>query len=128
LIFTYCEYQDIIESSAGETKGSGGHKMRWNKDWNIDEYIAGFPENIQEKLKQIRQVIKESAPGAREAISYGMPTYKQNGTWCTLPLLKTISAFSRRLRVSAHSRKNYRFMVHQKGQSGFLWINPSLLI
>ena len=45
----------------------------------IDEYIATFPEPIQEILQEIRQAIKESAPQAREAISYRIPTFKLNG-------------------------------------------------
>ena len=45
----------------------------------IDEYIATFPEDIQEILKKMRKVIQESAPEAEEAISYGMPTFKLNG-------------------------------------------------
>jgi hypothetical protein len=32
---------------------------------NIDEYIAGFPEEVQEILVKIRGVIKESAPRSR---------------------------------------------------------------
>lgn len=46
---------------------------------NVDEYIAGFPKDIQELLKQIRSVIKEIAPDAVESISYGMPAYKLAG-------------------------------------------------
>jgi uncharacterized protein YdhG (YjbR/CyaY superfamily) len=53
--------------------------MRMNKPGNIDEYIANFPENIQEKLKNIRRIIEEAAPQAQEAISYGMPAFKLNG-------------------------------------------------
>jgi uncharacterized protein YdhG (YjbR/CyaY superfamily) len=45
----------------------------------IDEYIATFPEYIQEILQKIRQAIKESAPQAQEAISYRIPTFKLNG-------------------------------------------------
>lgn len=45
----------------------------------IDEYIANFPENIQEILNKMRQVIKEASPEAEEAISYGMPTFKLHG-------------------------------------------------
>lgn len=45
----------------------------------IDEYIAGFPENIQEILQKIRQTIKAAAPNAEEAISYQMPTFKLKG-------------------------------------------------
>ncbi|WP_346858247.1 DUF1801 domain-containing protein [uncultured Draconibacterium sp.] len=43
---------------------------------NVDEYIAGFPEEIQTRLKLIRQTIKEHAPEAVESILYGMPAYK----------------------------------------------------
>ena len=45
----------------------------------IDEYIANFPPDIQEILKKIRETIRAAAPGAEEAISYQMPTFKLNG-------------------------------------------------
>lgn len=41
----------------------------------IDEYISRFPDKIQNKLNQLRETIKNSAPGAEEKISYGMPTF-----------------------------------------------------
>ncbi|NEU32101.1 hypothetical protein GN156_15195 [bacterium LRH843] len=46
---------------------------------SIDEYILQYPEDIQEILKALRKVIKESAPNAEEKISYGMPTFVLNG-------------------------------------------------
>jgi uncharacterized protein YdhG (YjbR/CyaY superfamily) len=45
----------------------------------FDEYIAGFPEDVQQILGQIRAVIREAAPGAVEKISYQMPTFFLNG-------------------------------------------------
>lgn len=45
----------------------------------IDEYISQFPMDIQEKLQQLRTVIKEEAPQAAEKISYQMPTFYLNG-------------------------------------------------
>jgi uncharacterized protein YdhG (YjbR/CyaY superfamily) len=45
----------------------------------IDGYIAMFPKNVQDMLKKLRRVIGESAPGAEETISYGIPTFKLNG-------------------------------------------------
>jgi uncharacterized protein YdhG (YjbR/CyaY superfamily) len=45
----------------------------------IDEYIALFPAEIQEKLREIRRVIHETAPEATEKISYQMPTFFLNG-------------------------------------------------
>ena len=46
---------------------------------NIDEYIAGFPRDVQEKLEKIRRTIKKEAPNADEAIKYRMPTFTLNG-------------------------------------------------
>ncbi len=45
----------------------------------IDEYIAGFPQNIQAILTKMRQSIKETAPDAKETIAYRMPTFRLNG-------------------------------------------------
>ena len=45
----------------------------------MDEYIAAFPKNVQDILENLRRVIRESAPEAEEAISYGIPTLKLNG-------------------------------------------------
>lgn len=45
----------------------------------IDEYIATFPEEIQNKLQVIRATIREAAPEATEKISYQMPTFYLNG-------------------------------------------------
>jgi uncharacterized protein YdhG (YjbR/CyaY superfamily) len=46
---------------------------------NIDEYIAGFPIDIQEKLQYLRQTIRDAAPDAKETISYGIPTFTLKG-------------------------------------------------
>jgi uncharacterized protein YdhG (YjbR/CyaY superfamily) len=46
---------------------------------NIDEYIAGFPKDIQQRLEEIRLTIRKAAPEAEEAMSYAIPTFKLNG-------------------------------------------------
>lgn len=46
---------------------------------SIDEYIATFSVDVQEKLEKIRQTIRKAAPEAKEVISYQMPTFRQNG-------------------------------------------------
>jgi uncharacterized protein YdhG (YjbR/CyaY superfamily) len=46
---------------------------------NIDEYIAGFPKEIQELLEDMRTTIKKAAPAAEEAVKYAMPTFVLNG-------------------------------------------------
>jgi len=45
----------------------------------IDEYIAGFPPNIQEILQGIRATVQKAAPKATEAIKYQMPTFVLKG-------------------------------------------------
>jgi len=45
----------------------------------IDEYIATFPQNVQDTLEELRRTIQNSAPDAKEAISYQIPTFKLNG-------------------------------------------------
>ena len=46
---------------------------------NTDDYIKSFPNDVQERLKQIRAIIKQIAPDAEESISYAMPAYKLHG-------------------------------------------------
>ena len=46
---------------------------------DIDEYIAGFPRDVQKTLQQIRATIRRAAPGAEEAIKYQIPTFILNG-------------------------------------------------
>ncbi|MUT67174.1 iron chaperone [Paenibacillus sp. NEAU-GSW1] len=46
---------------------------------SVDEYIACFPPEVQEVLRQLRTVIKEAAPGATEKISYQMPAFVFHG-------------------------------------------------
>jgi uncharacterized protein YdhG (YjbR/CyaY superfamily) len=45
----------------------------------VDEYIAQFPPAVQEILVRLRAVVKESAPGSEEKISYQMAGYYLNG-------------------------------------------------
>jgi uncharacterized protein YdhG (YjbR/CyaY superfamily) len=45
----------------------------------IDDYIAVFPDDVQNILQKIRATIKEAAPEAEETINYQMPTFKLNG-------------------------------------------------
>lgn len=44
----------------------------------IETYIQQFPDNVQEILRNIRQLVKDNAPDADELFAYGMPGYKTN--------------------------------------------------
>ena len=50
-----------------------------NTPKNIDDYIAGFPQEVQQKLEKIRETIRDAAPDAVEKISYQMPTFALEG-------------------------------------------------
>lgn len=49
------------------------------KPKSVDNYIAGAPIEVQDKLRQIRATIKSVVPAAEEKISYGMPYYGYKG-------------------------------------------------
>lgn len=54
--------------------------MRMDKDIKtIDQYIHKYSDTTQVILENIRQKIHGSAPGAKEKISYGIPTFTLNG-------------------------------------------------
>ncbi|MDP3450946.1 MAG: DUF1801 domain-containing protein, partial [Anaerolineaceae bacterium] len=45
----------------------------------IDQYISEAPQEVQERLNNLRTVIKAEVPDAEERIAYAMPTFSQNG-------------------------------------------------
>jgi len=49
------------------------------KPKTVDEYIASYPKEAQDKLRAIRKLVKEVAPQASEKLSYGMPYFSFNG-------------------------------------------------
>ena len=49
--------------------------MKSTESTNIDEYIAGFPQSVQETLHKLRAIVREVAPDAEEALKYRMPTF-----------------------------------------------------
>jgi uncharacterized protein YdhG (YjbR/CyaY superfamily) len=42
---------------------------------SVEEYLAGLPDDQRGALERLRRQIAAAAPGAVEAISYGMPTF-----------------------------------------------------
>src|SRR4030042_2685701 len=90
----------------------------------VDEYIATFPENVQNILEEMRQAIRESAPEAEEAISYQMPTFKLNGNlvWFAAfknhigfyPKTSAIEAFKEELSDYEVSKGTVRFPLDKR--------------
>jgi uncharacterized protein YdhG (YjbR/CyaY superfamily) len=54
-------------------------KNKAAKATTIDEYISGFPYEIQRVLKQVRSTIRKAAPAAQETISYRVPAFRLEG-------------------------------------------------
>jgi uncharacterized protein YdhG (YjbR/CyaY superfamily) len=46
---------------------------------SVDEYIAAHPASVQVILQRVRRTLRRALPGAEEAISYQIPTYKLHG-------------------------------------------------
>lgn len=45
----------------------------------IEEYIAAYPADVQERLRAMHQAVRSVAPDAAEKIGYGIPTFTLNG-------------------------------------------------
>jgi uncharacterized protein YdhG (YjbR/CyaY superfamily) len=54
-------------------------KTKQTAPQNIDDYIAGFPNDVQDILEKIRITIRKAAPAAKEAIKYQIPTFTMKG-------------------------------------------------
>jgi uncharacterized protein YdhG (YjbR/CyaY superfamily) len=54
-------------------------KTKQTAPGNIDEYVAGFPQDVRAILEKMRTTIRRAAPGAQETISYQIPTFTLKG-------------------------------------------------
>jgi uncharacterized protein YdhG (YjbR/CyaY superfamily) len=59
----------------------------------IDQYILKYSEELQLKLQEIRNIIREAAPEATEKISWQMPTFYLNGNLVHFAMHKTHIGF-----------------------------------
>ena len=46
---------------------------------DMEQYIAGFPNDVREILTKTRMTIRKAAPDAEETIKYQIPTFTLNG-------------------------------------------------
>ncbi len=90
---------------------------------NIDEYIAGFPPEVQAILQKIRQTIRKAAPDAEETISYQMPTFTLKGNLVYFAAFKEhigfypvptgIEKFTKELSVYKQGKGSVQFPLDQ---------------
>jgi uncharacterized protein YdhG (YjbR/CyaY superfamily) len=93
--------------------------MKGTQAATIDEYIAGFPKDIQQLLNTMRTTIQKAAPKAAEAIKYAMPTFVLHGNLVHFAAFKNhigfypapdgISAFKKELAVYKTSKGAIQF-------------------
>lgn len=55
---------------------------------DIDEYIAATPPAVRPVLREIRRIIRTTAPEAQEVISYRMPAFRLHGMLVYLAAFK----------------------------------------
>lgn len=55
-------------------------KKKVVKPGGVDEYIASCPEDLKDKLEEVRSAIRDIAPGSNETVSYfQIPGYSYDG-------------------------------------------------
>jgi uncharacterized protein YdhG (YjbR/CyaY superfamily) len=90
----------------------------------VDDYIAGFPGDVQAILREIRATIKKVAPDAQEGISYQIPTFKRNGIFLIYfagfkkhvslyPILSECLGFEAELAPYRSGRATAKFSLNQ---------------
>jgi uncharacterized protein YdhG (YjbR/CyaY superfamily) len=98
-------------------------KTKKSAPTTIDEYIAGFPPDVQEILQKIRAIIRKAAPGAEETIKYQMPTFVLHGNLVHFAAFKNhigfypvptgIEAFKRELSAYEGGKGSVQFPLDQ---------------
>lgn len=97
---------------------------------DIDEYIAGYPKEIQRFLQEVRATIKKAAPTAVEVISYGMPAFKMDGllVWFAAhskhigfyPKASGIEAFKKELSIYKWAKGSVQFPFNKPMPLGLI--------
>lgn len=91
----------------------------------VDDYNEEFSDEVKNKLNCLRRIIKQNAPKAQEKISWGVPTYFQDGFLVQFAAYKkhigfytspqTIEAFKTELANYKTNNKNtVQFMFEQE--------------
>ncbi len=94
------------------------------KPKDVDGYIAEAPKEAQAKLKELRAIIRKTAPAAVERISYGMPYYEYKGRLAYFSFWKahiglylptpTIADHERELAAYETTKATIRFPLDRK--------------
>ena len=90
---------------------------------DIDKYIARFPAQVQQRMTELRAIIKKAAPGAEEIISYKMPAYTYYGILIYFagyknhigfyPRASAIEKFKKELAVYKNAKGSVQFPLNK---------------
>jgi hypothetical protein len=50
----------------------------------VDAYVAAIPEPLAAVAGELRRIVRDAAPDARESIKWGQPVYESNGPFAAL--------------------------------------------
>ena len=97
LCFTHLQERAGVPTKADRTRvrprGNTTMKPVPASPTNIDEYIAAFPRDVQDKLRRVRATVRRAAPDVTEAIKYGIPTFLLGGNLVHFGAFKTHVGF-----------------------------------
>ena len=99
-------------------------KAKQKAPQNIDEYIAGFPEDVQEILEKIRMTVRKAAPQAEETIKYQMPTFTLKGNLVYFAAFKDHIGFYPPVTGYAKIKKELSVYEGPKGSLKFPFDQP----
>lgn len=94
-------------------------KTKQKEPKDIDEYIAGFPDHIQEILEKIRATIRKTVPEAEETISYRIPAFTLSGVLVYFAAFKNHIGFYPRTTGITRFRKELSRYNGAKGSVRF---------
>ena len=89
----------------------------------MEDYIKGFPPEVQTILQELRSAIRKAAPEAEETIGYGIPTFKLKGNLVHFGAYKNhigfypapsgVEAFQKELSVYEGAKGSIKFPIDQ---------------
>ena len=47
----------------------------------VDDYLAGFPDEVRDRLIRVRAILLEAMPGGEEKVRYGIPAVMLGGRY-----------------------------------------------
>ena len=91
---------------------------------SVDDYIKGYPPDVQQRLFAMRSAVKNEVPQAEERISYGMPAYFFKGPLVYFAAFKNhigLYPAGSSIEIYAAEIENYK---HSKGAIQFPLSQP----